>query len=171
MRGIRKEFPGVVANDDVSFDVRRGEVHALLGESGAGKSTLKALYRGADLLILVEPTAVLTPQAAGELFEIVRSLQADGKSIIFISHKLNEVLEIADRITVLRRGKTIETVPRAGATEESLARAMVGREVLLEVEKTAAQPGEVLLAVENLHVHDDRGIEKVRGVSFEVRAG
>ena len=106
---------------------------------------LKALYRGADVLILDEPTAVLTPQEATELFAIVNSLKADGKSIIFISHKLNEVLEIADRITVLRRGKKIETVPREGATEESLARAMVGREVLLRVEKSPAQPGEVLL--------------------------
>src|SRR5215471_13133255 len=277
MQGIRKEFPGVVANDGVSFDVRRGEVHALLGENGAGKSTLmnilyglykpdggeirlygkpvsfssardaiqagigmvhqhfmlipvmtvaenivlgiepkkgllldesgaeqrvrelsdqfglvvdpdalvsditvgqeqrveilKALYRGADLLILDEPTAVLTPQEAGELFEIIRSLQADGKSIIFISHKLNEVLEIADRITVLRRGKMIETVPTEGATEESLARAMVGRDVLLRVDKPAAQPGDVLLSVEELHVVDDRGIPKVRGLSFDVRAG
>jgi simple sugar transport system ATP-binding protein len=277
MQGIRKEFPGVVANDGVSFDVRRGEVHALLGENGAGKSTLmnilyglykpdggeikvngkpvsfssareaihagigmvhqhfmlipvmtvaenivlgiephkglrldesgaekrvgelseqfglvvephalvsditvgqeqrveilKALYRGADLLILDEPTAVLTPQEAGELFEIIRSLQKDGKSIIFITHKLNEVLEIADRITVLRRGKTIETVPREGATEESLARAMVGREVLLRVEKQPAHVGEALLEVRDLHVLDDRAIEKVRGVSFDVRAG
>ena len=132
---------------------------------------LKALYRGADILILDEPTAVLTPQEAHELFEIVNSLKADGKSIIFISHKLKEVLEIADRITVLRRGKTIETVPREGATEESLARAMVGREVLLRVDKSPAQPGDVLLAVEDLHVRDDRGIEKVRGISFDVRAG
>jgi len=277
MRGIRKEFPGIVANDDVSFDVRRGEVHALLGENGAGKSTLmnilyglyrhdagdillrgkpvtfgsardaiqagigmvhqhfmlipvmtvaenivlgtephdgifldergaerrvrelseqfalaveptalvhditvgqeqrveilKALYRGAGILILDEPTAVLTPQEAKELFGIIRSLQADGKSIIFISHKLNEVLEIADRITVLRRGRVIETVPREGATEESLARAMVGREVLLRVEKAPAQPGDVLLHVEDMHVVDDRGIEKVRGLTFDVRAG
>src|SRR5438067_454159 len=132
---------------------------------------LKALYRGAEILILDEPTAVLTPQEATELFAIVRSLRGDGKSIIFISHKLNEVLEIADRITVLRRGKKVETVPREGATEESLARAMVGREVLLRVEKPQAQPGEALLEVENLNVLDDRGIEKVRGVSFSVRAG
>jgi simple sugar transport system ATP-binding protein len=277
MRGIRKEFPGVVANDQVSFEVRRGEVHALLGENGAGKSTLmnilyglyrpdggeirvngkpvsfssareaiqagigmvhqhfmlipvmtvaenivlgvepkkgllldeggaeqrvrdlsaqfglavdpsalisditvgqeqrveilKALYRGADLLILDEPTAVLTPQEAGELFQIIRSLQADGKSIIFITHKLNEVLEIADRITVLRRGKTMETVPREGATEESLAHAMVGRDVLLRVEKKQAKPSGTMLEVEDLHVRDDRGIEKVRGISFHVQAG
>jgi general nucleoside transport system ATP-binding protein len=278
MRDIRKEFPGVVANDGVSFDVRRGEVHALLGENGAGKSTLmnilyglyrpdggeirlngkpisfssareaieagigmvhqhfmlipvmtvgenivlgtepvkggvfldekeadqrvtemaktfnfavdpdalvedisvgqqqrveimKALYRNADLLILDEPTAVLTPQEAEDLFGILRTLQREGLSIIFISHKLNEVLEIADRITVLRRGKTIETVPRAGATEESLAKAMVGREVLLRVEKTPATPGDVLLEVRDLHVTDERGIEKVRGISLDVRAG
>ena len=278
LRSITKRFPGVVANDRVDLDLRRGEVHALLGENGAGKSTLmnvlyglykadegeillngnpvtfhsakdaieagigmvhqhfmlipvmtvaenivlgsepteahvlldyaearervreiahrfgfhietdalirditvgqqqrveilKALYRGADILILDEPTAVLTPQEAKELFGILRSLKAEGMSIVFISHKLNEVLEIADRITVLRRGKKVSTVPRDGATERELARMMVGREVVLDVEKGPSNPGEPLLEVHDLHASDDRGVDKVRGVSFEVRAG
>jgi ABC-type uncharacterized transport system ATPase subunit len=132
---------------------------------------LKALYRGAEILILDEPTAVLTPQEAEELFAIVRSLQAEGKSIIFISHKLNEVLEIADRITVLRFGKNVETVRREGATQASLARMMVGREVVLRVEKAPAQPGETLLAAENLVVLDDRELVACRGISFELHEG
>jgi ABC-type uncharacterized transport system ATPase subunit len=132
---------------------------------------LKALYRGADILILDEPTAVLTPQEADELFGILKTLQREGMSIIFISHKLREVLEIADRITVLRRGKKIETVPQEGATQEGLARLMVGREVLLRVEKSPAAPREPLLVVENLSVLDDRELEAVRDVSLEVQAG
>jgi general nucleoside transport system ATP-binding protein len=132
---------------------------------------LKALYRGAEILILDEPTAVLTPQEASELFAIIRSLQEDGKSIIFISHKLNEVLEIADRVTVLRQGKKIDTVPREGATREGLARLMVGREVVLSVEKPPAEPGETLLEVKDLIVADERGLEAVRGVSLAVKAG
>jgi general nucleoside transport system ATP-binding protein len=132
---------------------------------------LKALYRGADILVLDEPTAVLTPQEAQELFGIIRSLTAQGKSIIFISHKLNEVLEVAERISVLRRGKLVETLPAAGATEQGLATLMVGREVLLRVEKQPAHPEAPVLEVEGLKVRDDRGVEKVRGVSLEVRAG
>jgi ABC-type uncharacterized transport system ATPase subunit len=278
LTGITKRFPGVVANDHVDFELRRREVHALLGENGAGKSTLvnvlyglyqpdegeiringkpvsirspkdaidlgigmvhqhfmlipvmtvaenivlateprhagvlldydaavervqqlartfnfaidprarvenigvgqqqrveilKALYRGAEILILDEPTAVLTPQEAQELFGILRSLVAEGMSVIFISHKLHEVLEIADRVTVLRRGKTIETLPREGATQPQLAKLMVGREVLLRVDKNPAEPGEPLLEVEDLHVLDERGLPAVKGVSFSVRAG
>jgi len=278
VRGITKRFPGVLANDHVDLDVRRGEVHALLGENGAGKTTLmnivyglynadegeillngervefasardairsgigmvhqhfmlipvmtvaenivlanepvragllldeaaaekrveevartfkfavdprarvenitvgqqqrveimKALYRNADIVILDEPTSVLTPQEAQELFQILRTLTQEGISVIFISHKLKEVLEIADRITVLRRGKKIETIPRAEATEAGLARAMVGREVLLRVEKQPPTVGDPVLHVDELHVYDDRGLHAVRGVTFEVRAG
>jgi simple sugar transport system ATP-binding protein len=132
---------------------------------------LKALYRRADILILDEPTAVLTPQEAFELFGILKNLVREGMSIIFISHKLHEVLDIADRITVLRRGKKIETLPAAGATEAELARLMVGRDVLLRVEKSPAAPQEPLLTVDNLRVRDERELEAVRGVSFQVRAG
>jgi ABC-type uncharacterized transport system ATPase subunit len=132
---------------------------------------LKALYRGAEILVLDEPTAVLTPQEARELFSIIKSLKEQGKSIIFISHKLHEVLEVADRISVLRRGKKVDTVPKEGATEESLARMMVGREVLLRVEKPPAKPEGTMLEVKDLRVFDDRGLEKVKGVSFHVRAG
>jgi simple sugar transport system ATP-binding protein len=132
---------------------------------------LKALYRNADILILDEPTAVLTPQEAVELFEILKELVAQGMSVIFISHKLNEVLEIADRVTVVRRGKVVDTIPREGATEQSLARMMVGREVLLRVDKQVAHPGETLLHVEDLEVRDERGLEAVRGISLDVRAG
>jgi general nucleoside transport system ATP-binding protein len=132
---------------------------------------LKALHRGADILILDEPTAVLTPQEANELFEILRSLQREGMSIIFISHKLNEVLAIADRVTVLRRGKKIDTLPRTGTTEAQLARLMVGREVLLRVEKKPPEVGDPLLAVDDLRVLDDRDLEAVRGVTLSARAG
>jgi simple sugar transport system ATP-binding protein len=278
LRGITKRFPGIVANDHIDFDVRRGEVHALLGENGAGKSTLmnvvyglyrpddgeilidgkpvvfrspsdairagigmvhqhfmlipvmtvaenivlgteptagglfldnseadkrvrelartfnfaidpdarvenitvgqqqrveilKALYRSADILILDEPTAVLTPQEATDLFEILRTLTREGMAVVFISHKLHEVLDIADRISVLRRGKLVATVPRAGVGEQQLAELMVGRKVALHVEKAPAQPGSVLLRVEELAVVDDRDLPAVKDLNFEVRAG
>jgi general nucleoside transport system ATP-binding protein len=277
LRGITKRFGPVVANDRIDFDLRQGEVHALLGENGAGKSTLmsilyglyspdegeirvngepaevsspsraidlgigmvhqhfmlvpvmtvtenivlgeeprrgvlldvregarkvkelsdryglavapdavieqvsvgmqqrveilKTLYRDARILILDEPTAVLTAQETEELFGVLRALKEDGVSIVFISHKLTEVLAIADRVTVLRRGEKIDTVPTEGATEQSLARLMVGRDVLLRVEKKSVKPGEPVLEVEDLHVRDQRGLEAVRGVSLTVRGG
>jgi len=132
---------------------------------------VKALYRGADILILDEPTAVLTPQESEELFRIMRSLAAQGKSIIFITHKLKEVFAVADRITVLRDGRVVGTTTPQEATEARLAAMMVGREVILTVDKKPAQPGPVVLEVKDLRVADDRGYMAVDGVSLEVRAG
>ncbi|MCX7839701.1 MAG: ABC transporter ATP-binding protein [Anaerolineae bacterium] len=132
---------------------------------------LKILYRRADILILDEPTAVLTPQEVEELFKVIRSLVARGVSIIFISHKLKEVMAIADRITVLRDGHVVGTTRPAETSPAALARMMVGREVILTVDKKPAQPGDVVLDVQDLHVLDDRQQPKVNGVSFQVRAG
>jgi general nucleoside transport system ATP-binding protein len=132
---------------------------------------IKALYRHADILILDEPTAVLTPQETEEFFGIMRNLTAEGVSIIFISHKLKEVLAIADRITVLRGGHSVGTVLPQEATEATLAEMMVGRKVILQVEKSEAHPGEVVLQVDDVVVKDDRGETAVRGVSLKVQAG
>ncbi len=132
---------------------------------------IKLLYRSADILILDEPTAVLTPQEVEGLFEVVRSLTSQGKSVIFISHKLKEVLALADRIEVLRDGKLVGVTTPEESDEKDLAAMMVGREVILKVEKEAAQPQEPVLAVERLRVMGDRGEVAVNNVSFEVRAG
>jgi simple sugar transport system ATP-binding protein len=132
---------------------------------------IKLLYREADILILDEPTAVLTPQEADELFKIMRSLASRGKSIIFITHKLREVLEVADRITVIRRGKVVGSTRPAEADQSMLAEMMVGRAVQLEVERTPAKVGETVLSVEDLVVLDERRQVAVDGISFDVRAG
>jgi simple sugar transport system ATP-binding protein len=132
---------------------------------------VKALYRGADILILDEPTAVLTPQEADDLFVIINRLKQQGKSIIFISHKLREVLALADRISVLRRGKLVGSTTPAQANESILASMMVGRDVVLHIEKTPATPKDVILEVQHIKAFDDRGSVAVNDVSFTVRAG
>ena len=278
MLNITKEFPGIKANDDITLQLKTGEVHALLGENGAGKSTLmsvlfglyqaeqgmikkngevvkinnpndandlnigmvhqhfklveiftvleniilgveptqfsvlkkkearakilelskryglsvepdaliedisvgmqqrveilKMLYRDNEILIFDEPTAVLTPQEIKELMNIIRGLKAEGKSILFITHKLNEIMEVADRCTVLRKGKCVGTVNIADTTVEELSRMMVGRQIHFKVDKKDIEPGKVVLKVENLTVpsklHKNNA---VKNVSFEVRAG
>ena len=132
---------------------------------------LRALDRGARVLVLDEPTAVLTAQETGELMSVLAELKAGGTSIVFISHKLPEVLKVADRVTVLRRGKSVGTIDTAGADEPMLARMMVGRDVVLRVEKEECKPGDVALEVSDLHVLDDRGLPAVDGVTLQVRAG
>jgi simple sugar transport system ATP-binding protein len=132
---------------------------------------LKALYRNASILVLDEPTAVLTPQETKEIFDVLRRLRTEGYAIIFISHKLYEVLEIADRITVIRRGKVVGSRIPSETDEDDLATLMVGRDVQLTVDRGTSHPGDVVLSVDGLHVKDDRHHEVVHGVSFDVRGG
>lgn len=132
---------------------------------------LKALYRGADILILDEPTAVLTPQEIEELGEIMRKLTKQGKSIILITHKLKEVMAMSDRVTVIRRGKKIETLKNENTSTDSLAEIMVGRKVNLVVDKEDKVAGDVVMSVKNLEALDNRGIPALKGVSFDVKAG
>ncbi len=132
---------------------------------------LKALYRGADILILDEPTGVLTPQEADHLFRILRALRQQGKTVIIITHKLREIMELTDNVTVMRRGQVVANVATRDTSREQLAELMVGRKVLLRVDKTPAKPGAEVLRVEGLRVRDPSGVERVKGVGLSVRAG
>ncbi|RMD49445.1 MAG: ABC transporter ATP-binding protein [Alphaproteobacteria bacterium] len=132
---------------------------------------LKALYRQADILILDEPTGVLTPAEADHLFRILRNLRDQGKTIILITHKLREIMEVTDRVSVMRRGEIVATLDTAATSPEELAELMVGRKVLLRVHKTPAKPGEPVLEVRDLRAADDSGVERLKGVSFTVREG
>ena len=132
---------------------------------------IKLLYRNADILILDEPTAVLTPQEVRGLFDVIRSLVAQGKSVIFISHKLKEVLELSDSVAVLRGGKLVGSTTPEESDERALASMMVGREVILTVPKEEAKPQDVVLEVSDLIVNGDQGMIAVKGISFQVRAG
>jgi general nucleoside transport system ATP-binding protein len=148
---------------------------ARVGDLGVGQrqrvEILKALYRGADVLILDEPTAVLTPQEADHLFRILRALRGEGKTVVLITHKLREIREVTDVVTVMRQGRVVATLPTAETTPEQLAELMVGRRVSLRVDKTPAHPGEAVLEVTDLRVEDALGVQRVKGVSFTVRRG
>jgi simple sugar transport system ATP-binding protein len=148
---------------------------AVVGELPVGLQQrveiLKILFRGAEVVILDEPTAVLTPQETDELFKILRRLQREGKTVVLITHKLQEIMAVTDRVTVMRDGAVVGTLPTAGTSREQLAELMVGRKVLLRVEKQPAAPGAPLLEVDGLTVHTGSGAVAVDDVSFDVRAG
>lgn len=157
---------------DYNMDV---QLHKRINQISVGEAQrveiIKALYRGANILILDEPTAVLTPQEANKFFEILKGLKEQGTSIVFISHKLDEVMDISDRISVMRQGKYIATVDKEATSKAELARMMVGREVFLNVEKAESEAGEIILEVKDLWTSGEKELSKIRGLSFDIRAG
>jgi len=148
---------------------------ALIEDLGVGVQQrveiLKALYREANILILDEPTGVLTPAEADHLFRILKGLKEQGKTIILITHKLREIMDVTDEVSVMRRGEMVATLTTAETSPPELAELMVGRKVLLDVQKTPAQPGEVVLSVRNLRVVDKHGVERLRGIDLDIRRG
>ncbi|HBS50340.1 MAG TPA: heme ABC transporter ATP-binding protein [Rhodobacteraceae bacterium] len=166
----RKELKSLAAEYELNVDP-----DARIDEIGVGRQQrveiLKALYRQADILILDEPTGVLTPAEADQLFRILGRLKDEGKTIILITHKLREIMEATDAVSVMRRGEMVVTVKTAETSPEELAELMVGRKVLLRVDKAPARPGAPVLEIENLRVLDDKGVERVKGIDLTVRAG
>ena len=170
MARIEREIAGFSKQYGLQVDPRARIWQLSVGEQQRVE-ILKMLYRGVDLLIMDEPTAVLTPQEVDELFVTLRRMADEGKAVIFISHKLDEVMAISDQVTVLRSGKVVATVDTSQTTKEELARMMVGREVLFRVEKKPVEPGEVVLEVHNLQTLNDKGLPALKGVSFTIRQG
>ena len=163
LRQLAQEYELEVDPDAVIEDLSVGHQQRV--------EILKALYRKAEILILDEPTGVLTPSEADQLFRILRRLREEGKTIILITHKLREIMDITDTVSVMRRGEMTATVKTSDTSPQELAELMVGRKVLLRVDKAPAHPKEVVLEIENLRVVDDAGVERVKGINLNLRAG
>ncbi len=170
LRKVRAKIQKIANTYGLSVD-SRAQVWQLSVGQQQRVEIIKALYRDADILIMDEPTSVLTPQEVDQLFSTLRTLVNDGLTIIFITHKLDEVMEVSDRVTVLRKGKVVETRPTADTDKETLARLMVGREVVFRLEKNPLHRGKKILEVKDLHALNDRGLPALRGVTFELYEG
>ena len=170
MKEIKKRFLEIAEKYKLQVDP-----DAKIWQLSAGEKQrveiLKVLLRGAEILILDEPTSVLTPQETVELFKTLKAMTEEGLSVIFITHKLEEVMEISDKVTVLRRGRVIDTVETKNITKEELAKMMVGREVLFRLEKRPVKKGAVVIEVQDLEAYNDKGVKALRGVSFEIHEG
>lgn len=170
MRGVRKEVQALSEKYNLRVDPGASIWQLSVGEQQRVE-ILKLLYRKAEILILDEPTAVLTPQESGELSKVIHRMRAEGKSAIFITHKMEEVMTFSDRVMVLRRGKVVAGVTTAETSPSELARMMVGREILFELEKKAFAPGKAVLQLQNVSARDDRDLPALRNVDLEVRSG